>query len=97
MSPYHLSPITYHLVLQDADPVDLHPDGISRLEPDLRLHPEPDAGRRPGGDDVAGLQRELLGQEGDDRRDVEDQRVGVAVLAELAVDPGPDAEVARIG
>src|SRR5215211_7286080 len=84
-------------ILQDADTIDFHADGVARLEPDLRLHPEPDPGRRAGGDHVARLKGELLRHVRDDRRHVEDQVVGVAVLAEVPVDPGPDAQVAWIG
>ena len=84
-------------VLEHADPVDLHPDGVAGPEPDLRVHPQADDGRRPGGDDVARLQRELPGQEGDDRGDVEDEGAVVAILAKLAVYPGPNAQIARIG
>src|SRR3954447_22634103 len=83
-------------VLQHADPVHLHADSVAGLQPDLRLHPEPNPGWRAGGDAVAGLQRQLLGQKRDDGRHVKDQVVGVAVLAKLAVDPGPDAQVGRV-
>ena len=56
----------------------------------------PIAGGRAGGDDVAGLERERLGEVRDLLEAVEDHLAGVAVLAQLVVDVRPDAEVVRV-
>ena len=48
------------------------------------------------GDHVPGLQRAGLGQDLDLAEAVEDQLVGVGLLAQLSVDVGPDAERVRV-
>src|SRR5271165_3740326 len=61
-----------------------------------RFEPDADAGRRAGGDDVAGPKRDARGDRGDDRRHVEDEVAGVGVLPQLAVDPAADLRVGQI-
>ena len=58
--------------------------------------PMPDAGRRAGGDHVAGQQRHVARDVGDDRRDAEDHRLRVARLPALAVDVEPHVEILRV-
>ena len=43
-------------VLDRADALDLAADAVARLEEDRRVAEDADARRRPGGDDVAGLE-----------------------------------------
>src|SRR5213595_2919650 len=62
-----------------------------------RLLAEPDAGRRAGGDEIAGRQGHEAGQIAHQVADVEDERLGVAALHLLAVHPGPELEGVRVG
>src|SRR4051794_34162725 len=85
------------LLLLRAEAVDAELDDVADLE-ELRLglHAERDARRGAGDDDVAGLHDEILRAPPDDFGDAEDHRLGVAVLAILAVDLEPDLEVLRV-
>src|SRR5438034_309559 len=58
-----------------------------------RLLPEPHAGRRPGGDDVAGKESHELADVADERGHVEDQLLGRAGLLCLAIDLEPHGKV----
>ena len=69
-------------ILEGADAVDLDPDDVAGLEVARRVEADADAGRRAGGDDVAGLQRHAGRDRRDDRRDVEDQEAGIRALAD---------------
>src|SRR5690606_16396053 len=53
-------------------------------------------GRRAGGDDVAGSQRDAGGQRLDQRRYVEDERARVGVLAQFPIDPAAHRRVGEI-
>ena len=83
-----------HRVAQLADPLDLDADRVADLEQALGegLVGGADAGRRAGGDHVAGLEREGFGEVGDLLEAAEDHLAGVAVLALLVVDEGADPE-----
>ena len=75
-------------------PVDLHADDVADLQQPLgkRLAHRADPGGGAGGDHVAGLERERLGQVGDLLVAVVDHLARAAVLAQLVVDPGLDPE-----
>src|SRR5258707_9594260 len=92
--PSHPEP--HHLLLlltQSPDP-ELH--HIARLQELRRLHAEADAGRRAGDDHVAGLHDEELRAVPDDVGGAEDHRLGVALLARLAVHREPHVEPLRV-
>ena len=65
-------------VLDRAQPLDLDPDDVARLQELRRVEPHPDAARRAGQDQVARLQRARLGDEIDQLLAAEDQVGGVA-------------------
>src|SRR6478609_1195457 len=50
--------VVQHGVLDGAEPVDAHPDDIAAAQVEAARHA--DAGRRAGGDDVPGLERDHL-------------------------------------
>ena len=83
-------------VLEGSEALDLHPDGVARLQVLRRLEGLADAGRRAGEDDRAGLERAGLADEVDELLRLEDQVAGAAVLAQLGVDVGGEAQVARV-
>ena len=56
-----------------------------------------DARRRAGGDDIAGLERHALRDEGNQRGNVEQHRRGAAVLQPPAVDVQADGDAVRVG
>ena len=76
---------------------DPEPHHIAGLEVARRLLAHADAGRRAGGDDVAGHQRHEVADVADQMVDREDHRPGVAVLHPLAIDVEPHVERLRIG
>ena len=81
-----------------AEALDAEAHGLAGLQEDrVRLHAHADAGRRAGGDDVAGLQGHELADVADELGDAEDHRLGRAVLAAVAVDLEPHVEVLRVG
>src|SRR5262249_12307244 len=83
----------HHLLPLLAQPVHPERDHVAGLEEfRLRLHPEPDARRRAGGDDVARLQHEELRAVPDEVLAVENHGSGIAALALLAVDVEPHVE-----
>src|SRR5207247_7257757 len=86
-----------HGVLEPPEPGDLHRDDVAGLEEHGRLLGEPDAGRRAGGDEIAGRQRHEPGEIAHEVADVEDERPGAAALHLLAVHPGPEIEGMRVG
>ncbi|MPN18101.1 hypothetical protein SDC9_165459 [bioreactor metagenome] len=57
---------------------------------------EDDPVRCAGEDDVAGFQGKVLGNVGNDRRDVENEVLRVAVLADLAVQFQGNGQIGRI-
>src|SRR5256886_2510731 len=79
-----------HRVLEPPEPGDLHCDDVTRLEVHGRLLAEPDAGRRSGGDEIAGRERHQAREIAHEVADVEDERLRVAALHLLAVHPGPE-------
>src|SRR6516162_9537297 len=87
---HHLLP----LLAQAVDPERDHVAGLEEFR--LRLHAEPNARRRAGGDDVARLQHEELRAVPDEVPAVENHGSGVAALALLAVDVEPHVEALRI-
>ena len=70
---------------------------MARAEERGGLHAGADAGRRAGGDDVAGVEREKLAKVANEFLDAKDHSVGGAVLAALAVDFEPEFQVLRVG
>ena len=78
-----------------AQPADPQPDRLPRLQVDrCRLDTEPDAGRRAGGDDIAGLQAHAAAQIGDElsdakarqaqlKKQIADQKAKVAAINDL--------------
>ena len=87
----------HDLLLLLAEPLDAERDDVAGLEVSAaRLHAHAHARRRAGGDDVAGQQRHVARDVGDERGDAEDHRPRVAALPALAVDVEPHVEVLRI-
>src|SRR5256712_6344491 len=86
-----------HRVLEPPEPGDLHCDDVTRLEVHGRLLAEPDAGRRSGGDEIAGRERHQPREIAHERADVEDERLRVAALHLLAIHPGPELEGVWVG
>src|SRR5437870_747572 len=86
-----------HRVLEPPEPGDLHCDDVTRLEVHGRLLAEPDAGRRSGGDEIAGRERHQPREIAHEVADVEDERLRVAALHLLAVHPGPELEGVWVG
>ena len=58
-------PAANHPVGETADVLDLGDDSVSRLHELRRVPEEPDASRRAGGDDVAGMKGDRPGDRGD--------------------------------
>src|SRR5947209_4039594 len=83
-------------MLDRSQTLDLDPHAVTFGEELRRVHVHPDAARRTGEDQISGAQRAGLGDELDQLLTTEDQVRGPAVLAELVVDPGAQAQVARI-
>ena len=80
-----------------AECIDPEFHDVAGLEELRRLHAEADAGGRAGADDVAGKQGHELADVADEGGHVEDQLIGAAVLAQLAVHSEPHFEGAGIG
>jgi ATP-dependent Clp protease protease subunit len=87
------APELRHRVLDRPQPLDLDPHRVRGLQEPRGIEPHPDAGRRPGQDQVARFERAGLADELDQRAAAEDQVRGPGVLAELAIDPSPQPEV----
>src|SRR3984957_11684811 len=85
-----------HFLLLLAEPIDTQRHHVAGLQERRRLHAEPDARRRAGDDDVAGLQDEILRAAPDDVAAVEDHGRSVAALAFLAVDVEPHVQFLRV-
>src|SRR5271168_4105635 len=86
-----------HLLLLLAQAGDAERHNVASFEKfRLRLHAEPDAGRRAGDDDVAGLEDKILRAGPDDVTAVEDHGRGIAALALLAIDVEPHGEILRV-
>src|ERR1700687_4721794 len=77
-----------------ADTLDLDAHALTGAQQPSGEHA--DAAGRPGGDEVAGLQRADAGQRRDHIADPGDHLLRGAVLAQLAVDPRTDTETRRI-
>src|SRR5579859_1646952 len=80
-----------------AEAVDAERDDVADIEEGWRLHAKPHAGRRAGGDDVAGQERHELRDIRDALRHREDHGRRVAGLAALAVDVEPHSELLHVG
>src|SRR6185295_11440680 len=77
-----------------AEALDPHRDDIAGLQPFLlALHAVRDAGRRAGGDEIAGLEDKELRAVPDEMLGAEDHGLGGAALALLAVHVRPHLEV----
>src|SRR5262245_30422066 len=80
-------------VAQDADALDLDLAGVAVAHPDrIGLARMADAGRRAGEDDVAGLEREALGEIDQHLAHRKHHVVGVVRLHDLAVEPAFDLQ-----
>src|SRR5712691_4833560 len=82
---------------QHADALDVDLAGVALLHPQRRLARVADAGRRAGEDDVAGLERDALGDVGDGLRDRKHHVGGIVGLQRLTVEPGLDLEALAAG
>src|SRR5438067_11577950 len=80
-----------------AEPFDRQPHRVAWPEEFRRLEAGADAGRRPGRDHVARIERHEMADIADDVVDPEDQIGGVAVLPPLAIDLGPQRQLAGVG
>src|SRR5689334_12412260 len=76
-----------------AEPGDAEAHRLPRLEEFRRLHARPDAGRRAGGDHVAGFDRHKAADIADQEGRAEDHRLSIAGLHALAVDVEEHVEV----
>src|SRR5271170_3364156 len=85
-----------HLVFELADFFDLDADDVSRLEPFGRVHRSGDAPGRTGRDYCPGQQRENRRESLDLREAIEDEILGIRMLALFAVDEGHQVERVRI-
>src|SRR5207302_7907884 len=80
-----------------AEPLDRQPHRIAGPEKFRRLESGADPRWRPGRDHVAGIERHEMADIADDVVDPEDQIGGVAVLPALAIDLGPQRQLAGVG
>src|SRR5437763_3272846 len=80
-----------------AQTLDRQPNAVAVFKELRRLHAETDTGGRACRDNVARQQGHEMADIADDVVDPEDEVGGVAVLHSLAVDLGPQCEVARVG
>src|SRR3954454_3829600 len=83
-------------MLDVAERLDLDPHDVARAQELPRVHRHADAARRAGQDEVPRLERAGLRDEVDELLRAEDEVARGGVLAQLAVDVGRDAQVARI-
>src|SRR5690606_15110429 len=86
----------HHGLALDAEAVDAGAHRLPALEEDGRLAAHADAGRRAGGDDVAGLEAHEPADIADDPAHAEDHRPGRAVLITMAIDLEPQPRVLRV-
>src|SRR6476646_5360015 len=84
-------------VVRLAEPGDLHPDPVAGLQESRRVHLGAYSRGCTRDEDVAGSQPEDRAHALDQPCNVDDHVAGVAVLAELVVDPHPDVELLRVG
>src|SRR5678815_465413 len=75
--PMDLWTVSGHCIRKYPQSFHLDLDDVAGLEEDGRLAREANAGRRAGRDDVAGLQRNCLRQEGHQGVDAEDELIRV--------------------
>src|SRR5437764_1362376 len=80
-----------------AEAFDRQPHRVAWPEEFRRLEAGADAGRRPGRDHVARIERHEMADIADDVVDAKDQVGSVAVLPPLAIDLGPQLQLARVG
>src|SRR5205085_1909876 len=80
-----------------SEPLDREPHRIARPQEARRLEAGADPGWGPGRDHVARIERREMADIADDVVDAEDQVGGVAVLPPLAIDLGPELQLARVG
>src|SRR5579859_4637954 len=84
-------------VLYVAKIFDLDPDHVAGPQELRGVKPHPHPAGGAGHDQVPRPERARLGDELDQLLTAEDQVAGARILAQVAVDPGPEAEVARVG
>jgi hypothetical protein len=82
----------HHFLALLAQALDAQRHDVALLQEQRRLHAHADAGRRAGGDDVAGQQRHELAHVAHHLGGAEDHGLGVAGLHALAVDVQPHVE-----
>src|SRR5437016_1129860 len=92
-----LSRLVHDPILEHAEPADLHPHDVARLQPFARAPRRPHARRRPREDHVARLEGESLRDVLDQRAHAEDHRTRARVLLEDAIHPGLQAEARGVG
>src|SRR5207244_1431972 len=85
-----------HRVVQLAYPCELDLNLIAVLQVNWRVHKDADARRRAGADYVAGPQGQVLRDEFNELRYLEDQIRGVGLLPQLAIDSQFDVERVRV-
>src|SRR6266404_3077620 len=79
-----------------AEALDRQPHRVARAQEARRLEPSADPRGCAGRDHVARVQRHEMADIADDVVDPEDQIGGVAVLPPLAIDLGPQLELAGV-
>src|SRR6516164_3336105 len=84
------------LLLLLAESADAETHHVAGVEPRLWLHPHAHAGWRACRDHVAGKERHVFRDVGDQRRDAEDHRPRVPGLPPLAIDVEPHVEILRV-
>src|SRR3954470_19157815 len=85
------------VMLDRSEVLDLDPHAVARREEARRVERHADARRRAGEDEVPGPEGDRLRQEAHVLVAPEDQVLGAGVLPELAVDPGAQLQVPRVG
>src|SRR5712691_8012443 len=90
--PARPSRLVHHPVAQHANLRRLDLDDVAGLEPHRRIAMHAGAGRRPGPDQVARLERRERADVVDQPGEAPGQALGRVLLAQLAVDAGRDAQ-----
>src|SRR5512132_1575216 len=87
---------SFHGIAQLAYACETDLNLVAILQVNWRVHKNADARRRAGADNVAGPQRQVLRDEFNELRYLEDQVAGVGLLPQLAVDAQFDVERVRV-
>src|SRR6185436_1200868 len=77
-------------VAQDTDPLDIHFEDIARLHENRWLARRPDATGCSGDDHITRLETRRDADQFDQRRDVEDEQIGMPHPASLGRSSGPE-------